>query len=123
MLGNKVGILDADIYGPSMPIMFDLEGYTPQAVNVNGKNKMEPPSNYDIKIASIGFFAKPNQALVWRGPMASKALNQLLKDTHWGELDYLIVDLPLGPRYTSIIAASYTISSELLLLVHLSMLL
>ena len=96
VLGNKVGILDADIYGPSMPIMFNLEGYTPQAVNVNGKNKMKPPSNYNIKIASIGFFAKPNQALVWRGPMASKALNQLLKDTYWGELDYLIVDLPPG---------------------------
>ncbi|HIG32880.1 MAG TPA: MRP family ATP-binding protein [Flavobacteriales bacterium] len=95
-LGYKVGVIDADIYGPSMHIMFGLEGATPSAVEVDGKSKIKPLENYGVKLLSIGFFAQSQQAVVWRGPMASKALNQLLWDTHWGELDYLIVDLPPG---------------------------
>ena len=95
-LGYKVGVIDADIYGPSMPIMFGLEGATPSTVNVDGKSKIKPLESYGVKLLSIGFFAQSQQAVVWRGPMASKALNQLLWDTHWGELDYLIVDLPPG---------------------------
>jgi ATP-binding protein involved in chromosome partitioning len=95
-LGYKVGVIDADIYGPSMHIMFGLEGATPAAVEIGGKSKIKPLENYGVKLLSIGFFAQSQQAVVWRGPMASKALNQLLWDTHWGELDYLIVDLPPG---------------------------
>ena len=95
-LGYSVGIVDADIYGPSMPIMFDLVGEIPQAIELEGKKKMKPPSNYNVKMVSMGFFTEANQAVVWRGPMASKALNQLIWDTHWGALDYLIIDLPPG---------------------------
>ena len=95
-LGYKVGVIDADIYGPSMHIMFGLEGATPEAIQIDGKSKIKPLESYGIKLLSIGFFAQSQQAVVWRGPMASKALNQLLWDTHWGELDYLIVDLPPG---------------------------
>lgn len=95
-LGYKVGLVDADIYGPSMPIMFDLVGESPNAIDVNGKKKMQPLENYGVKMVSMGLFTQANQAIVWRGPMASKALNQLIWDSHWGELDYLIVDLPPG---------------------------
>jgi len=95
-LGNKVGVVDADIYGPSMPMMFDLEGSVPQGIDVDGKTKMKPLESYGVKLLSIGFFAQGQQAVVWRGPMASKALNQLIWDAHWGELDYLIIDLPPG---------------------------
>ena len=95
-LGYKVGVIDADIYGPSMHIMFGLEGESPLTVSVEGKSKIKPLESYGVKLLSIGFFAQSQQAVVWRGHMASKALNQLLWDTHWGELDYLIVDLPPG---------------------------
>ena len=95
-LGYKVGLVDADIYGPSMPIMFDLVGESPNAVEVDGKKKMQPLENYGVKMVSMGLFTQANQAIVWRGPMASKALNQLIWDSHWGELDYLVVDLPPG---------------------------
>ena len=95
-LGYKVGLVDADIYGPSMPIMFDLVGESPNAIDVNGKKKMQPLENYGVKMVSMGLFTQANQAIVWRGPMASKALNQLIWDSHWGALDYLIVDLPPG---------------------------
>ena len=95
-LNYKVGLIDADIYGPSMPIMFDLVGEAPKAVEVDGKKKMKPLENYNVKMVSMGFFTQINQAIVWRGPMASKALNQLIWDSHWGELDYMIVDLPPG---------------------------
>jgi len=95
-LGYKVGVIDADIYGPSIPIMFGLEGESPLTVLFEGKSKIKPLESYGVKLLSIGFFAQSQQAVVWRGPMASKALNQLLWDTHWGELDYLIVDLPPG---------------------------
>ena len=95
-LGYKVGVIDADIYGPSMHIMFGLEGAVPEAINIDGKSKIKPLESYGVKLLSIGFFAQSQQAVVWRGPMASKALNQLLWDTHWGELDFLVVDLPPG---------------------------
>ncbi|WMI66355.1 Mrp/NBP35 family ATP-binding protein [Aestuariibaculum sp. YM273] len=95
-MGFKVGILDADIYGPSIPIMFDVEAGRPLAVNVDGKSKMKPIENYGVKVLSIGFFTQPNQAVVWRGPMAAKALNQMIFDAHWGELDFLLIDLPPG---------------------------
>lgn len=95
-MGFKVGILDADIYGPSATIMFDVEAERPLSVNVDGKSKMKPIENYGVKILSIGFFTKPNQAVIWRGPMAAKALNQMIFDAHWGELDFLLVDLPPG---------------------------
>lgn len=95
-MGFKVGILDADIYGPSIPIMFDVEHERPLAVNAEGLSKMKPIENHGIKILSIGFFTQPNQAVVWRGPMASKALNQMIFDAHWGELDFMLIDLPPG---------------------------
>ncbi|WOD44674.1 Mrp/NBP35 family ATP-binding protein [Hwangdonia lutea] len=95
-MGFKVGVLDADIYGPSIPIMFDVEAERPLAVNIGGKSKMKPVENYGVKVLSIGFFTKPNQAVVWRGPMAAKALNQMIFDAHWGELDFMLVDLPPG---------------------------
>ncbi|MBP1839288.1 Mrp/NBP35 family ATP-binding protein [Formosa algae] len=95
-MGFKVGVLDADIYGPSMPIMFDVEAERPLSVTIDGKAKMKPVENYGVKILSIGFFTKPDQAVVWRGPMAAKALNQMIFDAHWGELDFLLLDLPPG---------------------------
>ena len=95
-MGFNVGVLDADIYGPSMPIMFDVEAEKPLAVNIEGKSKMKPIENYGVKMLSIGFFTQPNQAVVWRGPMAAKALNQMIFDAHWGELDFLLLDLPPG---------------------------
>jgi ATP-binding protein involved in chromosome partitioning len=95
-MGFKVGVLDADIYGPSIPIMFDVEAERPLAINVDGKSKMKPVENYGVKILSIGFFTQPDQAVVWRGPMASKALNQMIFDAAWGELDFLLIDLPPG---------------------------
>ena len=95
-LGHKVGVIDADIYGPSMHIMFDLERAAPTTTNVNGKSKIKPLENYGVKLLSIGFFAQAQQAVVWRGPMASKALNQLIWDADWGNLDYLLIDLPPG---------------------------
>ncbi len=95
-MGFKVGILDADIYGPSIPIMFDVVNERPLSVAVDGKSKMKPVENYGVKILSIGFFTKPNQAVIWRGPMASKALNQLIFDADWGELDFMLLDLPPG---------------------------
>ncbi|PVW14181.1 Mrp/NBP35 family ATP-binding protein [Marixanthomonas spongiae] len=95
-MGFKVGILDADIYGPSIPIMFDVAMEKPLSVKVDGKSKMKPIENYGVKILSIGFFTKPDQAVIWRGPMAAKALNQLIFDADWGELDFLLVDLPPG---------------------------
>jgi len=95
-MGFKVGILDADIYGPSIPIMFDVFDQRPLSVQLDGKAKMKPVENYGVKILSIGFFTKPDQAVIWRGPMASKALNQMIFDADWGELDFLIVDLPPG---------------------------
>ena len=95
-MGFSVGILDADIYGPSMPIMFDVESEKPISVSIDGKSKMKPVESYEVKILSIGFFTSPSQAVIWRGPMASKALNQMIFDADWGELDFMLVDLPPG---------------------------
>ncbi|MBP6182449.1 Mrp/NBP35 family ATP-binding protein [Flavobacterium sp.] len=95
-MGFSVGILDADIYGPSMPIMFDVENEKPVSVMVDGKSKMKPIESYEVKILSIGFFTAPSQAVIWRGPMASKALNQMIFDADWGELDFMLIDLPPG---------------------------
>ena len=95
-MGFSVGILDADIYGPSMPIMFDVENEKPVSILVDGKSKMKPVESYEVKILSIGFFTAPSQAVIWRGPMASKALNQMIFDADWGELDFMLIDLPPG---------------------------
>jgi ATP-binding protein involved in chromosome partitioning len=96
-IGNKVGILDADIYGPSIPIMFDVADQKPTlAPEEGGGPKIIPVENYGIKIQSIAFFVDAGQALIWRGPMASNALNQMINETLWGELDYLVIDLPPG---------------------------
>lgn len=95
--GAKVGIIDADIYGPSIPIMFGVENAHPQSSETpDGKMKIQPIEKYGIKLLSIGFFTNPNQPVPWRGPMASNAIKQLFNDADWGELDYLIVDLPPG---------------------------
>ncbi len=95
-LGKKVGLIDADIYGPSVPLMFDLLDSKPNVTSVDGKTKILPIEKYGISVLSIGFFVDPDTALMWRGPMASNALNQLFKDAEWGDLDYFIVDLPPG---------------------------
>jgi ATP-binding protein involved in chromosome partitioning len=94
--GYKVGILDADIYGPSIPIMFDVVKERPLSTTIDGRSKMKPVENYGVKVLSIGFFTTPEQAVIWRGPMASKALNQLIFDAAWGDLDYMLIDLPPG---------------------------
>jgi ATP-binding protein involved in chromosome partitioning len=95
-MGAKVGLLDADIYGPSIPTMFDLNGARPQAREEDGKTILVPIEKYGIKMLSIGFFVDPNKALIWRGPMASGYLQQMLTGGEWGELDYLILDMPPG---------------------------
>lgn len=94
--GFKVGIVDADIYGPSMPTMFDVVGERPTMIDVEGKAMINPVMSYGIKILSIGFFTEQDNAVVWRGPMAAKAMTQLFTDAYWGELDYLLIDLPPG---------------------------
>lgn len=95
--GYKVGLIDADIYGPSMPLMFDEVQSVPGGIEIDGKTKMAPvESAWGVKMMSIGFFAQANQAIVWRGPMVDSALKQMANDTHWGELDYLLIDLPPG---------------------------
>lgn len=95
-MGFRVGILDADIYGPSMPIMFDVENEKPISTEIDGKSKMKPIESYEIKLLSIGFFTAPSQAVIWRGPMAAKALNQMIFDADWGQLDFMLIDLPPG---------------------------
>ncbi|MEN8124567.1 MAG: Mrp/NBP35 family ATP-binding protein [Bacteroidota bacterium] len=95
-MGFSVGILDADVYGPSMPIMFDVANERPLAVTIDGRSKMKPVENYGVKMLSLGFFTDANQAVIWRGAMASKALNQMIFDAHWGELDFMLIDLPPG---------------------------
>lgn len=94
--GFSVGLIDADIYGPSMPTMFDVVGQRPTMVDVNGKSMIEPVENYNVKLLSIGFFTDQENAVVWRGPMASKALTQMITEGNWGKLDYLLIDLPPG---------------------------
>lgn len=94
--GYKVGLIDADIYGPSMPIMLDCPNEKPTMIDVDGKSYIKPVDTYGIKLMSIGFFTELNKAIVWRGAMASKAIRQMFLDTHWGELDYMLIDLPPG---------------------------
>jgi len=94
--GFKVGMVDADIYGPSVPAMFDVSQEKPQTIEIDGKEYIKPVESHGVKMLSIGFFSTPDQAVVWRGPMATKALTQLFKDAYWGELDFMIVDLPPG---------------------------
>lgn len=95
--GARVGLIDADIYGPSIPIMFGVENERPSASqNAEGKTRIEPIEKYGIKLLSIGFFTDPNQPVPWRGPMVSTAVKQLFNDADWGELDYMVVDLPPG---------------------------
>lgn len=94
--GAKVGLLDADIYGPSVPIMLGIRDERPMMTEVNGKGKIVPVEKYGIKAISIGLLVDEKQAMVWRGPMASSAIKQFITDVHWGDLDYLIIDLPPG---------------------------
>ena len=94
--GARVGLIDADIYGPSIPIMFGLEGARPKASQADGKSRIQPIEKYGVKLLSIGFFTDPDQPVPWRGPMVSTAVKQLFNDADWGELDYLVVDLPPG---------------------------
>lgn len=94
--GFKTGIIDADIYGPSIPLMFDVIDAKPMVKQEGEQQWIVPVENYGVKVLSIGFFVDPKQALIWRGPMASNALKQLLNETEWGELDYLVMDLPPG---------------------------
>jgi len=94
--GAKTALVDADIYGPSIPLMFDVEGEKPEVINMNGKSLMKPIEKYGIKLISIGFILGPEIALIWRGPMASKALSQLFNETEWGDIDYMVIDLPPG---------------------------
>jgi ATP-binding protein involved in chromosome partitioning len=94
--GAKVGLIDADIYGPSIPKMFGVEGERPAGVVIDGRELIEPVEQFGVKMLSIGFFVSQDDALVWRGPMASNALKQLIKDANWGELDYMLIDLPPG---------------------------
>ena len=95
-LGYSVGLLDADIFGPSVPKMFDVEDARPYAVHVEGRDLIEPIEKYGVKMLSIGFFVSPETATLWRGGMASNALKQLIGDANWGELDYLVLDTPPG---------------------------
>ncbi|MFI3262194.1 MAG: Mrp/NBP35 family ATP-binding protein [Rikenellaceae bacterium] len=94
--GYKVGVLDADIYGPSMPMMFGIEGYVPEAVVEDGKELIIPAEKYGVKVMSIGFFISDSDALVWRGPMATNALRQLIHQTKWDQLDFILIDMPPG---------------------------
>lgn len=94
--GYRVGIVDADIYGPSMPTMFDVVGERPTMIDVEGTPRINPVMSYGIMLLSIGFFTEQDNAVVWRGPMAAKAMTQMFTDAHWGELDYLLIDLPPG---------------------------
>ena len=94
--GAKVGLMDADIYGPSVPIMFGVRGERPMMMEIGGKGMIAPLERYGIKLISIGFLVDEKNAVVWRGPMASSAIKQFVTDVYWGELDYLVVDMPPG---------------------------
>ena len=94
--GAKVGLMDADIYGPSVPIMFGVRGQRPLMENIDGKDKIVPLEQHGIKLVSIGLLVDEKSAVVWRGPMASSAIRQFVTDVHWGELDYLVIDMPPG---------------------------
>ena len=113
--GKSVGILDADIMGPSVPIMFGVEGQQPGIIERDGKGIMIPLENYGVKILSIGFFVAPDQALMWRGSMINNAFNQLMTDSEWGNLDYLVIDMPPGTGDIQLtLAQSYNIKGTVL---------
>ncbi|NOX84436.1 MAG: Mrp/NBP35 family ATP-binding protein [Chlorobi bacterium] len=113
--GKTVGILDADIMGPSVPIMFGVEGQKPGVIERDGKGIMIPLENYGVKILSIGFFVAPDQALMWRGSMINNAFNQLMTDSEWGDLDYLVIDMPPGTGDIQLtLAQSYNIKGTVL---------
>ncbi len=114
--GAKTGLLDADIYGPSVPIMFGVENARPESTQTaDGKNKIVPIERFGIKLLSIGFFTDPNQPIPWRGPMATSAIKQLFNDTDWGELDYLVVDMPPGTGDIHItVAQNYPIAGAVI---------
>jgi len=94
--GARVGLIDADIYGPSAPTMFNCENQQPEIIEKDGRNLIVPVEQYGVKLISIGFLTPQDNAIVWRGPMASSALRQFITDADWGELDYLLIDLPPG---------------------------
>lgn len=113
--GNSVGILDADIMGPSVPIMFGVEGQQPGVIEREGKQLMVPLENHGVKILSLGFFVQPDQALMWRGSMINNAFNQLMKDSEWGNLDFLVIDMPPGTGDIQLtLAQSYSIRGTVL---------
>lgn len=114
--GAKTGLLDADIYGPSLPIMFGLEGAKPMSTHTeDGKTKIVPIEKFGLKLLSIGFFTDPNQPIPWRGPMATSAIKQLFNDADWGDLDYLIVDMPPGTGDIHItVSQTYPISGAVI---------
>lgn len=114
--GAKTGLLDADIYGPSLPIMFGLEGAKPMASQMpDGSTKIEPIEKFGLKLLSIGFFTDPNQPIPWRGPMATAAIKQLFNDADWGVLDYLVVDMPPGTGDIHItVSQTYPISGAVI---------
>lgn len=109
--GSMVGLVDADIYGPSIPMMFGVEGQSPAMTEREGKPLIVPVEKFGIKLLSIGFFVDTDKPLVWRGPMATSALNQLLSDADWGVLDYLVIDLPPGTGDIQLtLAQSYSVT-------------
>ncbi len=113
--GNSVGILDADIMGPSVPIMFGVEGEQPGVIDREGKPIMVPLENHGVKILSLGFFVQPDQALMWRGSMINNAFNQLMKDSEWGNLDFMVIDMPPGTGDVQLtLAQSYNIRGVVL---------
>jgi ATP-binding protein involved in chromosome partitioning len=113
--GFSVGILDADIMGPSVPMMFGVEGMQPGVMERDGKTLMVPLENYGVKILSLGFFVNPNQALMWRGSMINNAFNQLMKDSEWGNLDFLVIDMPPGTGDIQLtLAQSYKVKGTVL---------
>ncbi len=113
--GKTVGILDADIMGPSVPMMFGVEGEQPGVMDREGKPIMLPLENHGVKILSLGFFVQPDQALMWRGSMINNAFNQLMKDSEWGNLDFLVIDMPPGTGDIQLtLAQSYNIRGTVL---------
>ena len=103
--GYTVGLLDADLYGPSIPLNFGLENHQPVITKNDNKSIIEPLVNFGVKLMSLGFLMKKEDAVIWRGPMASNALTQLINDTNWGELDFLFIDMPPGTGDISITIA------------------
>ena len=112
---QRVGLIDADIYGPLVPMMFGTEDERPAAFEKDGKTVMLPIEKYGLKLLSIGYFVDPDRPLIWRGPMATSALNQLMNDTLWGELDWMVVDMPPGTGDIQLtLAQQYNVSGAVI---------